>query len=120
MSNSMQRRTTVVTLMAAVAASLVVVGSIHVSRGTTNSGIPELVIAVVMALTAFVAGRREQWSGWALGGTGFAIAGFLIGLTFTLRANSIGDLAYHLCGLTALVITFALAMPPRKRLAARR
>lgn len=112
----MQRRTTVLILMAAVAASLVVAGSIHLRHGNSGSGIPELVIAGVVAGTAIVASRREQWLAWALGGTGFAIAGFLLGLSFTIRGHSSGDVAYHIGGLVVLAATFALAIAASRRL----
>ena len=49
-------------------------------------------------------------SGWsaALGATGFAVFGFLVGLTFTLRGGEAGDVIYHLTMLPVLVLTLVL------------
>lgn len=109
--------------MGAVAASLVVMSVLHLSgviQGGSKpyrpggAGIAEAVIAVVLATGAFALRRAPgRARRLALGATGFAIAGFLVGLSFTLRGGSPVDIAYHLTGLPVLLITLAFLLRRR-------
>jgi hypothetical protein len=106
------------------ALSLAVFSTLHFSGaihgGSTNgsasdAAIPEAVICVVLAGGAVslrsvrAAGRRA-----AIAATGFAILGFVVGLTSTLESGPAIDLAYHLTVLPLLVATLlaVLATPP--------
>lgn len=73
-----------------------------------DAGIAEAVIATVLTAGA-VAMVRLPDSGRAvgLGATGFAIVGFLIGLSITARAGHLPDIAYHLAVLPLLIAIFA-------------
>jgi hypothetical protein len=105
----MQRRAIAI-LMTLEAASLVVMSAIHLARSERNSGIPEAVICVVLALGAIAVYRATpRWRDVALGAVGFAIAGFLVGLSVTVGAGDVANLAYHATVLPLLVATFVLA-----------
>jgi hypothetical protein len=110
------RRLGVAVLMTLEAASLVVASSVHLSRSKPHAGISEAVVCVVLAAgTVAVYRAVPSWRSAALGTVGFAIAGFLLGLSVTSRGDSIGDLAYHGIVLPLLVGTLALAMPSSTR-----
>lgn len=72
-----------------------------------DAGIAEAVIATVLTAGA-VAMVRLPDSGRAvgLGATGFAIVGFLIGLSITARAGHLPDIAYHAAILPLLIAIF--------------
>lgn len=102
-------------LMGVMAVSLAVMSSLHLSGGLAGgsppfrddgAGIAEAVIAVVLA-GGVVAVFRTPGAARvaALGTTGFAIVGFLVGLSFTLRGGSTVDVIYHAVGLAVLVFT---------------
>jgi multisubunit Na+/H+ antiporter MnhF subunit len=106
------RRLAVAVLMTLEAASLVVASAVHLSRSQPNAGIPEAVICVALAAGALAVYRAvPSWRTAALSTVGFAIAGFLVGLSVTARGHSLGDVAYHATVLPFLVGTLALAMP---------
>jgi Ca2+/Na+ antiporter len=106
------RRQAVAVLMTLVAASLVVVSAVHLSRSELDAGIAEAVICVVLSVGAVAVYRAvPSWRTAALRTVGLAIAGFLLGLSVTARGNSLGDIAYHATVLPILVGTLALAMP---------
>lgn len=110
---------------------LVIASTVH--AGATIAGIhdsfsdaavPEGVIAAVLAvgLTSVILRQRNAWQ-VALGATVFAIAGFLVGLRFTVfgdRGLMPGDVAYHLGGLAILLSTAALLLSSAGRHALRR
>jgi len=82
--------------MGFVAATLVVMSALHLVGGMgegADAGIPEAVIAVVLAVGALALGRGAR--GVGLGAILFAVVGFGIGLSFTARDGSAVDLAYH-------------------------
>ena len=90
----------VAALIGFVAATLVVASALHLARvveggsppfDPDRGGIAEAVIAVVLAA----------------GAVAFAIVGFGIGLSMTVRGGGAGDIAYHLTMLPLLL--FALA-----------
>ena len=105
----------VVGLMGFVAATLVVASALHlagiVDDGSppfdpNRAGIAEAVIAVVLAAgaVALVRGARRA----ALGAVVFALAGFGVGLSMTIRGHATGDIAYHATMLPLLLLALAL------------
>ena len=96
-----------------VAATLVVASVAHLSghvHGRSapfdpeDAGVAEAIIAAVLAAgaaTVLRAGARARTVGIAA--TGFAIAGFLIGLRFTAQGGHAPDIAYHLTVLPVLI-----------------
>jgi hypothetical protein len=100
-------------LMAFAAASLVLASIVHFAtsspEGADGAGVAEATIAVVL-LAGIVALLRDPVRGRlaALGATAFAVVGFLVGLTFTLRGGEAGDVVYHLTMLPVLILTLVL------------
>lgn len=106
----------VATLMIVIAASLAVASTVHLAghvRGRSDlfdardAGIAEAVIGAVLlagAAAMFSAPARARTVGLAT--TGFAIVGFLVGLSITARAGHLPDIAYHLTVLPFLVGAF--------------
>jgi len=123
-------RTTIAALMAGETATLVVASLLH--SGLTVAGvhdpfsgaaIPEAVIAAVLATGAasLVVRPSTAW-GLPLGAVILAIVGFLVGVRFTVFGDGptrVGDIVYHVAGLTLLVTTVALLLSPRGRLGPR-
>jgi hypothetical protein len=110
---------TVAALLAFTAATLAVASILHLFTGDgvagtfdpNGAGIAEAIICIVL-LVAYAALLRAPRRGRtvALGATGFAIFGFLVGLTFTVRGGSPADLIYHLTMLPVLVATLVLLL----------
>jgi hypothetical protein len=99
-------------LMVLVAASLAVMSILHLAgafdgRTDTGAGIPEAIIGVVLAAGALALVRNGDRRA-AVAALGFAIAGFLVGLRFTIGDGGV-QLAYHVAVLPVLVIGLALA-----------
>ncbi|HEY1569891.1 MAG TPA: hypothetical protein VGG05_01000 [Pseudonocardiaceae bacterium] len=106
-------------LMVVEAVSLAVMSTLHLTGRLSDgsrpfqpsaAGIAEAIIAVVLfgaAMAALFAPERARPT--ALAATGFAIAGFILGLTFTARGGNVADVAYHASVLPILVVTMALA-----------
>jgi hypothetical protein len=115
-----QRR--IAALMGFVAGTLIVASTLHlagiVADGSPpfdpdRAGIAEAVIAVVLVsgAIALVRGVRRV----ALGATVFAIAGFGVGLSMTVRGGATGDIAYHVTMLPVLLATLvALVRAPNQ------
>ena len=109
--------------MLLIAASLAIVSVLHLTNvvggGGQNSsaaGIAEAVICLVMLAGATALARdRPNGLAAARASVAFAIAGFILGLTITLRGGAAFDIAYHLTGLTVLAATFALLGRDRRR-----
>jgi hypothetical protein len=109
---------TATTLMSLEAASLAVIASLHLSHvlaggknpfRATDAGIAELVIGLVLLYGIVELLRRStSGSGVALATLVFAIVGFVVGLTFTLRGGDAIDIAYHATVLPLLVATLFL------------
>jgi hypothetical protein len=116
-------RSRIAGLIGLVALSLAVFSALHLS-GTihagakphtpNDAGIAEAVICVVLVaglislLRAPDRGRTD-----ALVAVGFAILGFIVGLSSTLQGGSAIDLAYHLTALPVLIaILILLARTP--------
>lgn len=80
-----------------------------------DAGIAEAVICAVLAAGALAMVRNpDRARAVGLAATGFALVGFLVGLSITARAGHLPDIAYHAAVLPVLVIVFAaLARMPR-------
>jgi len=105
----------VAALMGFVAATLVVASALHLAGVVEDGsppfdpdrgGIAEAVIAVVLAAGAVALARGARRV--ALGSVVFALAGFCVGLSMTIRGHATGDIAYHAAMLPLLLLAFAL------------
>lgn len=102
--------------MIVIAVSLVAASVIHLAGHVTgrndlydadDAGIAEAVIAVVLGAGAAVmltTPSRARQAG--LAATGFALAGFVVGISITARAGHWPDITYHLAVLPLLVVGF--------------
>lgn len=125
MNGSVARRRVIAALMGFEALTLAVVSSLHLShslgRGSkpfdpTSAGIAEGLIGIVLAAGAVaLMSSAERGRQVALGATGFAIAGFLFGLTFTILGGATIDRAYHAVMLPLLALTFFLIVRTGRR-----
>jgi hypothetical protein len=76
-----------------------------------GAGVAEAVIAAALVLGAIGFARRGQRGRTgAQGAIGFAIVGFVFGLTITIPSGSGVDIAYHLTVLPLLVLTLVLLL----------
>jgi hydrogenase/urease accessory protein HupE len=102
------------------AATLAVIASLHLGHvlaggrkpfRPTAAGIAEAIIGIVLVYGAVALNRgsRHAW-GIALAAVAFAIAGFLLGLTFTLRGGDAIDIAYHATMLPLLLLTLIVLL----------
>jgi hypothetical protein len=105
-------------LMGVEAASLAVMSFLHLHGDLTDgappfrpveAGIAEAIICVVLLAGAVavwrIPGRARPV---AVAATGFAIAGFLLGITVTIAGGATVDIAYHSTVLPLLVVTMVL------------
>lgn len=117
-----QRRIAI--LMGLEVLSLAIISTLHLSgvlagRGKpfnpTAAGTAEALIGTVLLL-GVAALVRDQTRGReaAIAATGFAIVGFLVGLTFTVRGGDAIDIAYHATVLPLLVLTLVVLRPSRR------
>ena len=92
-----------------VASMLHLLAAADASSRSVAAGVAEALICVALLGGAFAL-SRQSWRGVrvALATVGFAIFGFIVGLTFTVRGGSPGDLAYHAVMLPLLVATAVL------------
>ena len=101
-------------LLACEAAAFAVAAAVHFGTGFTQAAVPETVIAVVLGAAASAArsSRVDEWK-MAVGATGFAIFGTIVGLTVIATGRQdVPDLTYHASILAVLVASlFALARP---------
>lgn len=112
-------------LIALEASTLAIMSALHLSGGLgsgtrqvngTGAGIAEALISVAL-IGAAAALLRDPAQGRriALAAILFAILGFIIGLTFTIRGGGPIDIAYHATGLPLLVATLiALTRTPTR------
>jgi hypothetical protein len=110
--------------MSFAAATLALMSSLHLSGildgggrpfDRTHAGIAEAVICVVLSIGSAILWRGSARS-VAIAATAFAIAGFAVGLNFTIRGGSTIDVAYHATVLPLLLlIVTALVRPPARR-----
>jgi peptidoglycan/LPS O-acetylase OafA/YrhL len=122
----------IVKLMGFEAFTLAVFSTLHLTGVLTvgsaspsyGAGFAEALICVALVAGAWALARRanrERGRRTALFAVGFAILGFIVGLTFTIDGGSPIDLVYHLAMLPVLVATAVLlapgraARPPRRR-----
>jgi len=108
-------------LMGFVAATLVVMSALHLAGvlgdgwppfDPDRAGIAEAVIAVVLAGGAVALARGVRWAG--LAAFVFAVAGFGVGLSMTIRGHAGWDIAYHATVLPLLLLALAqLGFSPR-------
>jgi hypothetical protein len=111
-------------LMAFEALTLAVISPLHLSGalggGTkpfnpTAAGTAEAVIGVVLILGALALLRDGPHSrSAAIAAVSFAIVGFLVGLSFTLRGGNAIDIAYHATMLPLLLLTLVLLVRKRR------
>jgi hypothetical protein len=74
-----------------------------------HAGIAEAVICLVLIGGAgALAGYRRAGRAIALGALGFAILGFIVGLSFTIQGGDAIDIAYHATLLPLLLATLAV------------
>jgi hypothetical protein len=105
-------------LIGLVAASLAVFSALHLSGAIHGSGQPhtpnDAGIAEAVICAVLVAGLisllRAPGGGWkaAIGATGFAILGFVVGLSSTIEGGPAIDLAYHLTAMPVLIVILIL------------
>ncbi|HEY8702130.1 MAG TPA: hypothetical protein VIM08_14410 [Arthrobacter sp.] len=117
---SNRRRRAIAALMVLEALSLAVISVLHlsgvISGGTKPyspgaAGIAEAVIGVVLIAGAFAVMRSPKRGRTAAqAATGFAIAGFIVGLAFTVSGGQPADVAYHASVLPVLVLTLVLSL----------
>lgn len=112
------RSARVVALAGGVGVSLLVMAALHLTHVISGGGPPydpdsagvaEAVIGVVL-LAAVYRMRRSPERSWGLmlGSLAFAVAGFVVGMTFTVRSGTAVDVAYHAIGLPLLLLTLAM------------
>jgi hypothetical protein len=107
-------------LIGLVAASLAVFSALHLSgtipghskpHTADGAGVPEAVICLVLVaglislLRAPGRGRRD-----AIVAVGFAILGFVVGLSSTIEGGPAIDLVYHLTALPLLIVILTLLL----------
>jgi len=98
----------------AVASALHLTGAIHGGSRPFDAGIAEAIICVLLAAGAAALLRvPDRGRPVALAATGFAIAGFIAGLTFTVRGGDAPDVIYHATMLPVLVATLILLARPQ-------
>jgi hypothetical protein len=104
------------------AATLAVVASLHfggVLGGSepfdpTAAGVAEALIGVALAIGAAALLRKSAHAREiAVGTTLFAIFGFVLGLTFTVRGGGAIDIAYHAVMLPLLLLTLIVLLRSR-------
>jgi multisubunit Na+/H+ antiporter MnhF subunit len=112
-------------LLAVEAATLGSVSGIHLSGVVSRSGsfdphdagIAEAIIGAVLLFAAgWIVLQPARARTVGLAATGFATAGFLVGLNFTARAGHAPDLAYHLVMLPVFITTLVV-LARRRRMA---
>jgi hypothetical protein len=118
--SSDRMRRAVASLMLLEALSLAVISGLHLSGVIAGgarpynpgaAGIAEAVIGVVLLAGAVLVMRSPaRGRTAAVGATGFAIVGFLVGLGFTVSGGQPADVAYHAAVLPLLVVTLALSL----------
>jgi hypothetical protein len=109
-------------LMLFEAATLAAVASLHLGGvlggsepfDPTAAGIAEAIIGAALgAGAAALLGRSAHAREIAVATTVFVIAGFVLGLTFTVRGGGAFDVAYHLVLLPLLVLTLIVLLRSR-------
>ena len=92
--------------MAAETATFLIASCIHFGIGFDDAAGPELLIAAILGWASAVLLRGRGGRGLALGATGFATFGTIVGLTIIATGKQDApDLAYHSAILVALALT---------------
>jgi peptidoglycan/LPS O-acetylase OafA/YrhL len=114
-------------LMIFAAATLAIVAALHLGGvlggsepfDPTAAGVAEALIGVALAggAAALLRGSAHARE-IAIAATLFAIAGFVLGLTFTVRGGGAFDVAYHLLLLPVLVLILIVLLRKRDRTSA--
>jgi hypothetical protein len=117
--------TTIAALMAFEAVMLAVISPLHLSHvlsggakpfNPTAAGVAEAIIGIALTAGALALIRETRHAQHtALAATGFAIIGFLVGLSFTLRGGAAIDVAYHTAILPLLVVNLAALLRTDER-----
>jgi hypothetical protein len=111
---TLRTASSIAVLMGFEALTLALISTLHLSHtlggrskpfNPTAAGTAEAVIGVVLAAGAVSLLRSQKGRTAALAATGFAIAGFLVGLTFTISGGNAIDIAYHAVMLPLLLLT---------------
>lgn len=105
-------------LIAAEAAAFTLASVVHFITGFTQAAIPELVIAVILALaSAAVLVRHPRAWGMAVAATTVASLGTALGLTIIAAGRQDApDLTFHAAALAALGATLSILSRGRRRL----
>jgi peptidoglycan/LPS O-acetylase OafA/YrhL len=110
-------------LMVFETATLAAIASLHlggVLQGSepfrpTIAGIAEAIIGLALVIGAAALLRRSHRARpIAIATTVFAIAGFVVGLGFTLRGGGAVDVAYHVLMLPVLLLTLVVLVRQRR------
>jgi hypothetical protein len=111
-------------LMAFEAATLAIMATVHLAgllQGSNpfrpvGAGISEAIIcvALIVGVAALARGWAHHW-GIAVTTTSFAVLGFVLGLSFTLRGGDAIDIAYHATVLPLLLLTLVALLRGRNR-----
>jgi hypothetical protein len=120
----LQRRGSIAALMGFVAVTLALMSSLHLSgilagRGkpfdATHAGIAEAVICLALASGGgTLMGGSARARTVAIATTVFAIAGFIVGLNFTVRGGDTIDIAYHASVLPLLLVALSAQIWPAR------
>jgi hypothetical protein len=120
---SARRCRLIAALMGVEAASLAAASTLHLSGlvhghgpafSATGAGIAEAVIGLVLLAGAVALARRgTEGRPAALAATGFAMAGFIYGLSLTVRGGDLPDITYHATVLPLLIVTLVLTVGRR-------
>jgi peptidoglycan/LPS O-acetylase OafA/YrhL len=102
-----------------IASALHMFGDVHGNNtfDPNAAGIAEAIIGIVLAsAAALMVQEPERARRVGMGGVGFAIAGFGVGLTRTIPSGHVWEIAYHVVVLPILIATFiSLARSGRTR-----
>jgi peptidoglycan/LPS O-acetylase OafA/YrhL len=111
--------------MAAIAVSLGVMSYLHLTGAlaggsvpfrSDDAGIAEAVIGVVLVAGALAVWRiPDRARPAALAALGFAVVGFVIGISITITSGVAVDIAYHGTVLPILAVTMVLLLRSRGR-----
>ena len=105
-------------LTLAVFSTLHLTGALRIdsSKPSYGAGVAEALICIALvAGTGALLRSPARGQRAALSAVGFAIVGFLVGLSFTLRSGEAVDLAYHLVMLPVLAGTALLLVTTSKK-----
>jgi ferric-dicitrate binding protein FerR (iron transport regulator) len=108
----MRQQQAIIRLMAFEAFTLAIASTLHLSgagRRGTAAGVAEALICLALVFGAYALASGRRWGQTAAtAATGFAIFGFVLGLSLTLGGGDTLDIAYHASMLPVLIITAIL------------